>query len=1115
VNLFSSTSSLTAITLPTGANCTFDNNTITNISTTGGGGINLIGIQTQIPSTLSANVLNGFTVNSGTPGNANIYGVLQAGGATVNINGNTFSGFSSNSITGSATGSQGLVDAVYVAAGTTTNIGKNNIYNLALTNAASTTSFVHGIHINAGTTVNVSNNYISDLRHAGSNADGIRGIGITNSTASTSYNLYFNTIYLNATTSQATFGTTGLYHTSSATATTVALNLRNNIIVNVSAPGSTAGLTVAFRRNNATLANYVSGATGSNNNVFYAGTPSASNLLYYDPTNTNVQTLAAFQTLVTPRETASLSTMPQFMNIAATPYNLHLKLNANCAVSDAGSAIAGFTDDFDADIRNVTTPDIGADEFTATGSGAGVWRGVTTDWMDINNWCGEVPTATTNVTIPAAAAFYPIITTTAPVARNITIIAGGSIEVTSTGKLGIYGSITNGGLFRVGSGTIEMLGASQTIPAGAFENDSLKNLIISNTPVTLGGTLNVYGKLSFTGSNRVFATAGFLTLKSNAAGTASVGDITNNGANTGNSITGNVTVERFMSARRAWRFLSVPTQNNLQTIHEAWQENQPANATTPIGYGIHITKDSANWNTTGFDLQTTPGPSMKYYVPASNAWKGITSTINAGGSDGKFVTGMGYMTLVRGDRQINYFPATANTTVLRAKGALYTGNFVAPVGAGQFASIGNPYASAIDFSKIPAPDKVNIAPFYYLWDPYMGTLGAYVTFATSGTHTASTSYGANYFIESGQAFFVNSSGPAGSLTLTEPNKVDGSNLVSRPTGTGKQLQANLYLVENNERSLYDAVVSEFDASYSASTDALDAIKMINFGENLGIMRGDKKLSVDRMPELVETDTIFYNLSQMRVKTYQFEFIPENIGQTGLAAFLEDKYLNIKTPVSFTDTSRIDFSIINDPGSYAPDRFRLVFLQAAPVPVTFSSIRANRLRNDILVEWKVENELNIAHYELEKSANGVNFSKVNEQVARGNGLGTAIQYNWLDTNPLEGDNFYRVRSVGISNEVKLSQVVKVNMGKLVSEITVFPNPVREDGIVYISLNNKPAGNYQLNLVNSEGQTVMKKTLNHAGGNSVYSITMDKFAAHGNYLVNITGDNSVNLTFKIVY
>ena len=627
--------------------------------------------------------------------------------------------------------------------------------------------------------------------------------------------------------------------------------------------------------------------------------------------------------------------------------------------------------------------------------------------------------------------------------------------------------------------------------------------------------MNLYGKLSYTGVGRTFTTAGFLVLRSTATGTANVGDMT------GNVITGDVSVERFASAKRAWRLLSVATQNNLQTIHEAWQENQPTATALPAFYGMQITKDSANWSAYGFDFQTLPGPTLTTYVPVTNKWKGVTSTINVPGiSNGRFVTGTAYMTLVRGDRTITTI-APATTTIMRDKGALVTGTFAAPaIGAGQFAAIGNPYASAVSFAALTMSGLQNT---YYMWDPNLAGsngLGSYQTFTGGPVYTATPGGGSytsgNYYIESGQGFFVHSSGPVGSLSFVEASKVDGSNLVVRPAGTGKQLRTNIYLANGGTESLFDGVMNEFDGTYSNTVDDLDALKLSNFGENLGIKKEDKLLSVERVPELTVTDTIFYALNHLKIRDYEFEFIAANINQPGLTGFLEDNYLHTSTVVSMEGTTKVSFSVVNDAGSYASDRFRLVFKQiGGPVPVTFSSVRANKQNRDILVEWKVENELNIHHYDVEKSADGRVFSKVNETAARGTGSGATLDYNWLDTNPWDGDNFYRIRSVGINSNIKLSQIVKVNMQKLPTGITVYPNPVREDGLLYVSLENKPAGSYGVMLVNTLGQTIVKQTLNHAGGSSVYTIMPDKAVAHGNYLLNITGDDNVNLTFKVVY
>ena len=50
----------------------------------------------------------------------------------------------------------------------------------------------------------------------------------------------------------------------------------------------------------------------------------------------------------------------------------------------------------------------------------------------------------------------------------------------------------------------------------------------------------------------------------------------------------------------------------------------------------------------------------------------------------------------------------------------------------------------------------------------------------------------------------------------------------------------------------------------------------------------------------------------------------------------------------------------------PDRFRIVFAPSVVLPVTFTSVKAYRQDKNINVEWRVENEMNIKQYEVEKS-----------------------------------------------------------------------------------------------------------------------------------------------------
>lgn len=310
------------------------------------------GINTVSGNTIS-NISGGFSITCIQLGNT--------AGSTANIvSGNTIGGISST----------GASLVVGITSASSANILKNKIYNLSGSNASST---VNGIAVTAGTTHNISNNLIGDLTTPNANAaNPLIGINLTSVTTFSTINVFYNTIYLNASSSAGLFGCSGLFHTTNTPGTTATLNLRNNIIVNKSTPKG-AGVVAAYRRSNTTLTNY---GASSNNNLFYGGSPAANRLIFYDGTNAD-QTLAAFQARVTPRESNSQTEDPNFSSTTGTDAGfLHIvTCTAQPSLAESGAVnIASFTDDYDNEIRQGnagytgtgTAPDIGADEFEIT-----------------------------------------------------------------------------------------------------------------------------------------------------------------------------------------------------------------------------------------------------------------------------------------------------------------------------------------------------------------------------------------------------------------------------------------------------------------------------------------------------------------------------------------------------------------------------------------------------------------------------------------------------------------------------------------------------------------------------------------------------------------------------
>ena len=315
------------------------------------------------------NIRTGYTLSGGNLSNAGtltsttgataIVGLRDtASGATQSINSNTIRAW--------ATSGTGALTAIS-SSGPTTTISYNEIYDLSGSNAGST---VNGLLISAGTPVTVFNNLIGNLTaSAATGSNAINGINLTSTQTNSTIKVYYNTVYVSNPTSGAGFGSSGIFHTVSSTATTAALDLRNNIIVNTSVQNG-AGLTVAYRRSGGASGNLANYASTSNNNDFYAGTPSASNVIYSDGTST-AQTITQYKNgafpaanPIAPRDSASFSENPTFLSTSGASADfLHIDPTVSTRIESGAAPIGGFTDDFDGDTRNATTPDVGADEY--------------------------------------------------------------------------------------------------------------------------------------------------------------------------------------------------------------------------------------------------------------------------------------------------------------------------------------------------------------------------------------------------------------------------------------------------------------------------------------------------------------------------------------------------------------------------------------------------------------------------------------------------------------------------------------------------------------------------------------------------------------------------------
>jgi hypothetical protein len=531
-------------------------------------------------------------------------------------------------------------------------------------------------------------------------------------------------------------------------------------------------------------------------------------------------------------------------------------------------------------------------------------------------------TFTINQTGPAAVTLAGNITLNGSLTQTSGKLTIGAFTLTMNG--GYQGDATNS---LVGSaesnlittGTVGTLYFDQTTPG---TTNVIKNLTLSSGTATIGNSLNITAGSSsgtvIVGTGASLTTGDFLTLKSDANGTASVG-------NSAGTISGNVTVERYIPSKRAWRALTAPVIGSTNnSVFYNWQNN----GTIVSNTGVEI------WsNGSGLSGVTSGGigSSLLSYDSISNNWSGVTNTNttllfsnNYNNPFMVFVTGPYGSSNISGGQAI---------TTLKATGQLITGDKNYSTIANKFTFIGNPYACPLDLSALLNNSQNATASFggnIWVWDANASgsnQVGTYNLF-NSGTYTNITSNTAvvtGTQIQSGQSFFVKSNDGA-TFTIKESHKgTSVSNAVFRNGDLPELLRVGLYKQIDNEWYGRDGamtvLLSDADANQAPN-------KMANSTENIAFTKNGASFASNHHLPLVATDVLEVKVWNTTAgSNYKLKLNTEVFTASHLAATLEDLYTNSRTSLNL-DGSPVEypFSVTNDALSTG-NRFRIVFQNA--------------------------------------------------------------------------------------------------------------------------------------------------------------------------------------------
>lgn len=753
------------------------------------------------------------------------------------------------------------------------------------------------------------------------------------------------------------------------------------------------------------------------------------------------------------------------------------------------------------------------------------------------------------------------------------LILGSSIPnndaLTINGTLTGTGTITGNRSSTInvgGTGDLGTLYMTQTSNYPSGTTNILNNLYINRSggAVDLGNSLVIAGIAGAGGSLDVeggstLNTAGFLRVASEDSGFPNhVKDLSNN---SGGTITGDVVVERSFPSARKWRMLSSPVFNEATTYLLQWgigQRTVPglvtsdngAEATSaknqPTGYGTlirgHNYTDVSSANAAGYDYW----PEISFRASTFRRFVGTATggSFPARAVDNSYLSTKSipntanevYLLYIRGDRTVTNLSnagPTVGPTILEPKGTLKQGSYnfsVSPSATQMFAPFGNPYASPVSFSDIYANtgNSTAIKNQFWIWDAKSsGSAGEgqfFLVVNSGGIWVRSPDIEATNaeVIYSGQGVLLEATATGGTFTVNEEDKVTVADqvnpfgAVSNEGGLKGFMQVTLQKqnteLTNAPMETIDGAMLSFRPNFSSLLkDGEDVQKLMPFEGKygLGILQQGKIVTLDGRPDQFISDTIQLTSEVFTAGKFSFKLKLTEMAGIITNATLVDKFTGTATKIDINGISEVQFSCTSDKSSVDGNRFMIV-LDGAPVEL-LTTTSAQKSGAVVNVDWMVNDNARMCRFEIEKSSDGKEFTFAKDyQSSKVDG---AASYNWLDEQPFNGTNYYRVKATTGAGFSQYSKVMKVNMNSGVAGLSVYPNPVKGNS-VSIQLTDVAKGSYQVNFVNGVGQRMGNQTIQHNGENNVYQVRVPVTVKNGMYEVLLVGNNKQLRTERVV-
>ena len=171
-----------------------------------------------------------------------------------------------------------------------------------------------------------------------------------------------------------------------------------------------------------------------------------------------------------------------------------------------------------------------------------------------------------------------------------------------------------------------------------------------------------------------------------------------------------------------------------------------------------------------------------------------------------------------------------------------------------------------------------------------------------------------------------------------------------------------------------------------------------------------------------------------------------------------------------------------------------------LPLIVNQFNGNYSDGIIQLGWSTYSEINMDHFNIERSTDGNNFRQVGKINTASGQLNSNANYTYLDITAERGTNYYRLAMVDNNGNYTYSKTIMVNVDiKGISVMVVYPNPFSKR--VQIRVNADKAEKVAINIINSNGILMSRQEAQTQVGDNNIAINKVDALPGGIYYIEV--------------